>query len=343
MSLPPIAGYSVQSQIIMPDFMNIVPALQSVMEASIRTLAMLNRQHGTNIALKFVPVAYLKMNPHLLKETYMGFVIREQPFEMYIVPENIHTIEEAEKTTKHEFKHILDLTCDPNVDGDCPVNLTSKQREQRANSYEAVPVYARPSEVFAKDQDPVLWGHPVECTDGICGIDNPAPEVLPSDAAAAPTTTKPCSACQAVKAVKGEIYIRKKVLEVMREMGMAGMHLVGLRNDLAVKIREMRKKLEDVLWPGPTLIGKELPEAIEQTSPPNPLRTPAELPHTHDKVVGGLEKCSFCAIKHMMNAKTFLIEAEEKGFVSPISIEEIDEIVGELDAFNRQHNLRPAS
>lgn len=334
----------VQSKVLMPDMMNIVPQIQSIMEASARTLEMLNRQHGTDIAVNFVPIAYLKMNPHLLKETYMGFVIREDPFQMYIVPENIHTVDDAEKTTKHEFKHILDLTCDPNVDSDCPVHLTSKQREERANGYESASIYARPSEVYAKDQDPVLWGHPIECSDGIC--DTAMPEVLPAEAlpATAPTPpTKPCNVCQAVKAVKKEVYVRKKVLEVMREMGMAEMHLLGLRNDLAAKIREMRKKIEDVLWPGPTLIGKELPEILPDDAAPSiPLRTP-EKPHAHDKGVGGLEKCSFCAIKHMMNAKTFLIEAQTAGFESPILIEDIDEIVGELDAFNRQNNLRPAS
>lgn len=109
---------------------------QDVVGIAQTTLDQLNQQFGTSVAMKVVSVSDLHnwgLNPR-----YAGFVIQESPAVIYIVPQNIQIPEEAVKTVRHEFKHVLDLT------GACPF-CTAPMRELRALEFEASPVAARPS------------------------------------------------------------------------------------------------------------------------------------------------------------------------------------------------------
>lgn len=115
-----------------------------ILSAAQTTLAGLNKEHGRNVVMKVVTLRDLHdfgLNPR-----YAGFVVQEEPDIIYIVPENIQVPEEAVKTVRHEFRHVLDLT------GACPF-CTAPMREYRALQFEGVGVAARtPSEAFRINQ-----------------------------------------------------------------------------------------------------------------------------------------------------------------------------------------------
>lgn len=288
-----------RSEIVMPESFTIIPQVQKIMEISKKTLMKLNKQYGTGLGIKFVPLDFLKDHPRL-KSTYMGFVIREEPYHIHIVPENILTSDEAIRTTKHEFKHALDLICDPATDDDCPINPPSEERERRAEAFEEVPLLARPCEVHARS--------------------------------VAANPDEPCPICESLKK---ETRVRRRVMDAMREMAAAEMHLLGLNIETVKTIRGYRKKIEAKLWPEPS--AKDISSSVDGS------RDQAKVLAKAIVVTPGGDVCPFCAIKHLLNSKTFLIEAGSAGFESPVSIGDIDKIVSELDAFIIENKLRPIS
>lgn len=111
-------------------------AVNDILQVAQTTLDSMNTEFGTNVGMKVATVQDLRtwgLNPR-----FAGFVVQEEPGVIWVVPENIRVPEEAVKTIRHEFQHILDLT------GSCPF-CTAPTRELRALEAETGRVIARPS------------------------------------------------------------------------------------------------------------------------------------------------------------------------------------------------------
>lgn len=105
------------------------PDTQAKVQAAVDTIAVLNGMYGLSIQLR--PVGLGQLTTFGLNPRYLGFVLEKDPAIMYIVPENIPSIEESIKTVKHEFRHNLDLA------GGCP-QCSPGERERRARDFEDV-------------------------------------------------------------------------------------------------------------------------------------------------------------------------------------------------------------
>lgn len=208
-----------------------IKANQDVMKMATDTLSKLNKKFNTKLGIKFVGIDYLRKHRNL-KSSYQGFVIRSNPYFLYVVPENNLTLESVRKTTMHEFKHSLDLICVPNTINqgqDCPVNPSSAEREKRADAFENF--------VLTKDGVEII---------GMATISDDEEEPI-----LAKTTASEAYTEEALKGIlKGEERARSKAMSVMRELLASEEHLIILRPDLTKKIRYLRKSLENKLWTG---------------------------------------------------------------------------------------------
>lgn len=208
--------------------------VMAVIKTSMETLEGLNATYGTRVKPVFISRAdldVLRLDPR-----HLGFVIHEDPSRIHLVADNFYHPLQAASTTRHEFRHALDAA------GACD-GCSQEEREMRARMFESGTWPVTPEEERRMIGPSIaisslLRGEKAEAI-------NAAIDAIISKAE---RLNAELDTIIDREIEQDDLRYKMKLQEAIGELKAAEVHIAMLYPDLAVRIRELKKRLQKAIW-----------------------------------------------------------------------------------------------
>lgn len=328
-----------------------IPGIQGVVDVVEYRLQELNDNYNTNVGITYLTLQDLqelqRWHPKI-KPTTQGFVDHTEPWNIYMVPENILSVDDAVNFINHEYEHVLDVTCEPGT-AYCPVGMRTDDefREERARQAEKLGSPLHPIRISAKKEIPpqseAIWDEEMEALqkaieqkskdpifkDTAQWIDEHGDQIREHGVTAEEiakstghTKEQICLAMGTYSALTGEMINR--VITKLEGIG------ISMRNpDFPVGRDALLGAMANMAHAEAHLINI-LPDLARKIRQKRKEIERFMWGDTDDGII--VKDCPFCALKHLLVSYVYLIEAPSFGAEGiPVEAQELFEIVQEID------------